>query len=173
MKSRGSKPHGAIRPVRATASGRLPMRALRRPGHPLRVLPWTPDAPAAEEGQRTLFVSQTDGAANVSLGWWWIGDQVGTAFADHPALAGLPHDGFLSPLFFRLVKRGRPLPLAPIPSAKLIAVGEGRNGYFCYLGGDRTTLYAFGLDILSGYPEAASLLDGMVDYCLSEKSDDM
>lgn len=142
-------------------------------GRPLRVLPWTPDAPAAEEGQRTLFVSQTDGAANVSLGWWWIGDQVGTAFADHPALAGLPHDGFLSPLFFRLVKRGRSLPLAPIPSAKLIAVGEGRNGYFCYLGGDRTTLYTFGLDILSGYPEAASLLDGMVDYCLSEKSDDM
>ena len=52
----------------------------------------------------------------------------------------------------------------PLSSEKLIAVGEGRDGYFCYLGGDRMTLYAFGLDVLSGYPEAASLLDGMIDY---------
>lgn len=135
-------------------------------GRLLRVLPWTPSVPSAEAGQRTLFVSQTDGKPNVRLGWWWIGDQVGTAFADHPALAGLPHDGSLSPLFFRLLKRGRPLPFAPVPTEKLIAVGEGRNGYFCYLGGDREALYAFGLDVLSGHPEAAALLDGLVDYCL-------
>ena len=141
-------------------------------GRSLRILPWSPDVPGAEIGQRTLFVSQTGGAPNVSLGWWWIGDQVGTAFADHPALAGLPHDGFLSPLFFRLVKHGRPLPFPPIPTGRLIAVGEGRDGYFCYLGGDSMTLYAFGLDVLSGYPEAASLLDGMIGYCLSEKPDE-
>ena len=42
------------------------------------------------------------------------------------------------------------------------------------LGGDRVTLYSFGLDVLSGHPEAVSLLDGMIDYCLStgEKKED-
>ena len=136
-------------------------------GRLLRVLPWMPDAPAAAAGQRTLFLSQMGGAPNVGLGWWWLGDQVGTAFLDHPALDGLPHDGCLSPLFFRLLKRGRPLPFAPVPREKLIAVGEGRDAYFCYLGGDETALYAFGLDVLNGHPEATSLLDGLVDYCLS------
>lgn len=58
-------------------------------------------------------------------------------------------------------------PFAPVPSEKLIAVGEGRDGYFCYLGGDAKNLYAFGLDVLNGTPEAASLLDGMIAYCLS------
>ncbi len=115
-------------------------------------------------GARTLFVAQTDGKPNVSLGWWWLGDQVGTAFAGHPALKGLPHDGYLSPLFFRILKRGKPLPFASVPVEKLIAVGEGRDGYFCYLGGDRETLYAFGLDVLNGTVEASSLLDGLIDY---------
>ena len=134
-------------------------------GRALRILPWSEKAPPAARGQRTLFISQTDGKPNVSLGWWWLGDQIGTAFADHPALAGLPHEGYLSPLFFRLVKRGKPLPFAPVPADKLIAVGEGRDTYFCYLGGDRETLYSFGLDVLSGHPEASALLDGMIDYC--------
>ena len=133
-------------------------------GRAVRVLPWSEQTPAAEKGQRTLFLSQTDGKPNVELGWWWLGDQIGTAFADHPAFGDLPHEGSLSPLFFRIMKHGRKLPFAPVSADKLLAVGEGREDYFLYLGGDSETLYAFGLDLLAPYPEAAALLDGLFDY---------
>lgn len=135
---------------------------------PLRILPWSDKAPAAAPGQRTLFVSGMNGRANVTLGWWWLGDQVGTAFLDHPALKGFPHDGTLSPLFFRVLKRGRELPFAPVPREKIVAAGEGGDRYFLYLGGDRQTLYSFGLDVLSGLPEATALLDGFIDYQLND-----
>ena len=49
-------------------------------------------------------------------------------------------------------------------------VGEGGSGCFVYLAlrrakdGRGAAVESFGLDLLSGLPEAAVLLDGMVDY---------
>ena len=55
-------------------------------------------AEALARGQRVVTLAGTEGKPNVSLGWWWMGRQVGTALAQHPALAALPHEGVLSPL---------------------------------------------------------------------------
>ena len=68
-------------------------------------------AEALARGQRVITLAGVNGKPNVSLGWWWMGRQVGTALANHPALASLPHEGVLSPLLFRLVlDSGKPLP---------------------------------------------------------------
>ena len=51
----------------------------------------SPEAKAALAAGRPLItVDGTGGKPNVKLGWWWMGRQVGTALAQHPALAALP-----------------------------------------------------------------------------------
>ena len=133
----------------------------------------TPEVAAAlAAGKRVLLASGTDGKPNVSLGWWWMGNQVGTAFAKHPALGDFPHDGSLSPLSFRILKQGRPLPFAGILPDEMIVVGEGGQGYFLYAAETRMdagrVLMTFGLDVLSGTPEGTCLLDGMIRYARSD-----
>ena len=119
---------------------------------------------AIARGVRTITLDGCGGEPNVSLGWWWMGNQVGTAFIDHPALNGIPHCGALDELMFRIVKKGRPLPDACLAGAKLIAVGEGGDSCYCYLAEKGRTLMAFGLDVLSSTAEGTALLDGLVDY---------
>jgi hypothetical protein len=46
--------------------------------------------PALAAGKRVLLINSANGKPNVSLGWWWMGNQVGTAFASHPALGEFP-----------------------------------------------------------------------------------
>ena len=126
-------------------------------------------ADALDRGQSVLTVSGGDGKPNVSLGWWSMGNQVGTALAkDAPALKLLPHEGALTPLLFRVVKEGA-LPLSA-KSLKLVApiiVGEGKKDCYLYLGEVAAEkgrhVASFGLDILSGKPEGAAILDGIVD----------
>jgi hypothetical protein len=97
---------------------------------------------------------------------------VGTAFAKHPALGDFSHDGYLSPLMFRILKEGKPLPFAGISPEDMIVVGEGGDGYFLYAGqarsGNGRVLMTFGLDLLSGTPEGTCLLDGMIRYVRSD-----
>lgn len=131
-----------------------------------------PEAGAAlAAGRRVLLIGGARGAANVSLGWWAMGAQVGTAFAAHPALAGFPDQGVLSPLSFRLLKQGLQLPLDGLQPADMFIVGEGRDSFYLYAGqarvGPGRALLAFGLDLLSATPEGACLLDSLVDYALS------
>ena len=133
----------------------------------------SPDvAPALALGKHVILINQTTGASNVSLGWWAMGNQVGTAFAKHPALGDLPHEGYLSPLSFRILKQGKSLPFEGMKPDEMFVVGEGLNGYFLYAGeaqsGKGRILTTFGLDLLSGYPEGTSILDGLIRYAQSD-----
>ena len=85
-----------------------------------------------------------------------------------------PHDGKLSPLWFRIIKRGLPLPIDPrFGEFHHFAVGEGQNQYFTYIcqkkaqNGQRL-LITRGVDLLADTPEGACLLDAMIDYALSD-----
>ena len=126
-------------------------------------------AEALARGKNVLTVSGWDGKPNVSLGWWSMGNQVGTALAKgHPALAGLPHEGALTPLLFRVVKEGAlGLSRKELTVASPVIVGEGKKDCFLYLGEIRADqgrhMASFGLDLLSGTPEGTAILDGVID----------
>lgn len=134
--------------------------------------PWDhPDLLAAvEQGKRGLMIGPAEGKPNVELGWWSLGDQVGTAFARHPVFGEFPHNGVLNPLWFRLIKRGLPLPVAPeYGEFDYLAVGEGQTQYFAYVMEKRNSagpplLMTHGVDLLAETPEAAYLLDAMITY---------
>ena len=130
-------------------------------------------AEALARGQRVITLAGTNGKPNVSLGWWWMGRQVGTALAKHPALAALPHEGVLSPLLFRLVlDSGRPLPYAGVAQDDMLIVGEGGSLCYLYLAqgnvGPGKAVMSFGLNLLADTPEAAAFLDGLIDYAESD-----
>ncbi|MCX6923105.1 MAG: hypothetical protein NT154_07840, partial [Verrucomicrobia bacterium] len=131
-------------------------------------------APALASGKRVILINKTTGNPNVNLGWWAMGQQVGTAFARHPALGEFPHEGFLSPLAFRILKSGLKLPsLAGIRPEEMFVVGEGLDSYFLYAAEARVNggrvLMTFGLDLLSGHPEGNCILDGLIRYAQSVK----
>ena len=98
-----------------------------------------------------------------------MGSQVGMALAkDASALAGLPHEGALTPLLFRVVKEGAyELSRKELKVAVPIVVGEGKKDCYLYLGEIKADkgrhIAAFGLDVLSDQPESIALLDGIVD----------
>ncbi|HOC70204.1 MAG TPA: hypothetical protein PKO23_15465, partial [Candidatus Hydrogenedentes bacterium] len=109
---------------------------------------------------------------NVELGWWWLGDQLGTAFANHPVFGDFPHNGVLTPLWFRLIKKGVPLPLTQYGEFEYLAVGEGQTQYFAYIMEKQPPsgpplLMTHGVDLLSDTPEGAYLLDAMITYMRS------
>lgn len=137
----------------------------------------SPDVePALALGKRVLLLNRTTGSPNVSLGWWSMGQQVGTVFARHPALGDFPHEGFLSPLAFRILKTGQKLPaLSGLRPDEMFVVGEGLDSYFLYAGegraGQGKALITFGLDLLSGHPEGTCLLDGLIRYARSAEFD--
>ena len=129
--------------------------------------------PPLAAGKRVILINRTTGKPNVSLGWWAMGEQVGTAFARHPALGDFPHEGYLSPLAFRILKTGRKLPsLTGLRPDEMFVVGEGLDSYFLYAGEARIkqgrALMTFGLDLLSGHPEGTCLLDGLIRYARSD-----
>ena len=68
-----------------------------------------------------------------------------------------PHDGKLSPLWFRLIKRGLPLPIdQKNGKSRHFAVGEGQKQYFTYIcektGRDgQRLLITQGVDLLAGH----------------------
>jgi len=130
-------------------------------------------AEALAREQRVITLAGTNGKPNVSLGWWWMGRQVGTALANHPALAAMPHEGCMSPLFFRLVlDSGKPLPYAGLAQDDMLMVGEGGEACYLYLAqanvGPGKAVMAFGLNLLEDTPEATALLDGLVEYAASD-----
>jgi hypothetical protein len=128
--------------------------------------------PALAAGKRVLLINGTDGKPNVALGWWSMSTQVGTAFAAHSAFGDFPHDGYLSPLAFRILKLGQRLPLAGLRPEELLVVGEGRDNYFLYAGtarcGNGRVLLTHGLDLLAGTPEGTCLLDNFIQYARSD-----
>ena len=124
---------------------------------------------AVEQGKRGLMIGPAEGAPNIELGWWWLGDQLGTAFANHPAFGDFPHNGVLNPLWFRLIKKGLPLPLTNYGEFEYLAVGEGQTQYFAYIMEKKNPsgpplLMTHGVDLLADTPEGAYLLDAMIAY---------
>ena len=126
---------------------------------------------ALSRGQHVLTISGGDGKPNVSLGWWSMGNQVGTALSrTSRMLANLPHEGVMTPLMFRIVKEGaHPLSAKSLEIAEPVVVGEGKKDCYLYLGEVKCAVLgarhiaAFGLDLLSGTPEGTAILDGIVD----------
>lgn len=124
----------------------------------------------ARNGQPCLMIGPAEGEPNVKLGWWILGEQIGTAFADHPAFGDFPHNGTMSPLWFRLIKQGIPLPIDPkFGEYNLLAVGEGKRQYYAHIWekkdkeGQRMLLTR-GVDLLADTPEGAWLTDAMIRY---------
>ena len=129
----------------------------------------SPEAEAAlKAGRRVVAIGKAEDVPNVKLGWWWMGDQVGTALLRHPGFGDLPHEGHLSPLLFRIVGKGKPLDGAGYKEDDLFMIGEGGKECFAYLAkrkvGEGVIVESFGLDLLSGRPEGTVILDGMIDY---------
>ena len=122
---------------------------------------------ACREGRPLITVDGTDGKPNVELGWWWMGPQVGTAIRPDRALGAFPHEGVLTPLLFRILKKGRELPAADMHPDDMIIVGEGGEKCYLYLGerqgGAARAFECHGLDLLSDLPEGNCLLDALVD----------
>ncbi len=127
---------------------------------------------ALAAGKRVLLINGTSSKPNVNLGWWSMGNQVGTAFAKHPAFGDFPHDGTLSPLAFRLLKQGKSLPFTGVLPDDMMVVGEGLSQFFLYMGQAKSdkgrVLMTFGLDLLSGTPEGTCLLDNLIRYTRSD-----
>ena len=104
---------------------------------------------------------------NITLGWWYMTEQMGAALKDHPVLAGLPHEGLFNPLFFRIGKTGLALPVAGFAKDDFVMVGEGGKGCYLYLAekqlpnGVRHGLVA-GLDVLADTAEGTAILDGFL-----------
>ena len=98
--------------------------------------------------------------------------QVGTALLKHPVFGDLPHEGVLSPLIFRIIGNGLPLKGSRRSADDLFMVGEGGDDCYLYLArrveGKGVVFESFGLDLLSGTPEGASILDGMIG-CARER----
>ena len=124
-------------------------------------------AAALKRGQSVISIGSAAGAPNVKLGWWWLGEHVGTAIADDAVLKYLPHSGFLDPLFFRIFKTGAALPVAGVGEKDLAIVCEG--GYGCRFNlavrrhGAAREYLVRGLDVCADLPESKALLDGLVE----------
>ena len=128
---------------------------------------------ALAEGKSLITIDGADGRPNVSLGWWWMGNQVGTAIKAHPAFGDFPTEDVMTPLWFRLVKdKGLKLPAPGIDPKEMIVVGEGGTDCFVYLHerrmGSSRMLACNGLDLLSDTAEGNSLLLNLVRHCLKQ-----
>lgn len=128
---------------------------------------------AALDQWKTVMLLSLDGPQpGASLGWWTLGNQRGTAIKKHPAFGDFPQEGYLSPLFFRLVKSTALLNKPEFRGVEPLMVGHGTDGYLAYVfqaGAGRGKLFATGLDVLADYPEAQCLLDQFIAYVSSDR----
>ena len=130
---------------------------------------------ALDKGLNLITIDGADGKPNVSLGWWWMGDQVGTAIKAHPAFGDFPVEDVMSPLWFRIVKdTGLKLPAPGVDPKDMIIVGEGGSDCFVYLSeqtaGSSRVLSCNGLDLASDTTEGNALLFNFIRYLRKEKS---
>jgi len=131
---------------------------------------------ALAAGKRVLLIKRASGRAahaTFRLGWWLKSHQTGTALADHPAFGGFPHEGYLNPLLYRLVKRAEGLGTMHRNVDKLM-LGHGAAGYQLYVYQGRVNrgrLLVTTLDLMNGTPEAQGLLAGFIDYARSDRFD--
>ncbi|MCL5005097.1 MAG: hypothetical protein M1404_01075 [Acidobacteria bacterium] len=107
------------------------------------------------------------------LGWWGPNNQRGTAMADSPAFGSFPTEGGVpSFAIFRIIHDAVPLKGDLVNHVDPLMVTLSRNGYSmsvfqCRVGSGK--LFASGLDLLSGRPEGAYLLDQFIRYVQSDQ----
>lgn len=129
---------------------------------------------ARREGRNLLALANQKGPSNFIMGWWNLGSQCGTAFVRHPALGDFPHEPFLTPLVFRMIREGLKLPVEGYEEADYIAVGEGLQDAYLYLAareradGSREVLAA-GLDVVSDTAESRSLRRNLLKWLAEGK----
>ena len=148
---------------------------------PARPRPTTPDnvavvalgspeeSAARASGKNLLVLANQTGPANFSMGWWNIGAQTGTAALRHPALGDFPHEPYLSPLLFRIIKEGLKLPVPGWDEKDMVIVGEGLKDAYLYLAAKelpdgRREVLVTGLDVTSDTPEGNSLRANLLDW---------
>ncbi len=127
---------------------------------------------ALDQGKNVLLLKLISPSPGTKLGWWGKSDQTGTAVADHPAFGDLPHDGYLNELFFRMLQSAVSMRDGSLSSVEPLMVGHGSNGYMLYAFQARAAngkLLGSGLDLLSGNPESAYVLDQVIAYMKSER----
>jgi hypothetical protein len=125
---------------------------------------------AAARGQSVVAIGPVGSKGLPTLGWWWLGKNVGMAIADHPALAALPHSDSVDGLFFRILGKGRQLPVSGVAEKDILAVSEGREDCSLFVSakvdGARCEVRIYGLDICADLPEAKALLDGVLQFAI-------
>ena len=93
---------------------------------------------------------------------------MGIAIADHPALAALPHSDSVDGLFFRILGKGCPLPVAGVAERDVLAVSEGKDKCSLFVSarteGARREAQIHGLDVCADLPESKALLDGVLQF---------
>ena len=130
---------------------------------------------ALAAGRRVVSLANQDGPRNVTLGWWYMTEQMGAALKDHPILAGFPHEGLFEQQFFRIGKTGLALPVEGFSQDDFVMVGEGGKGCYLYLAvaqrpnGACHGLIA-GINVLADTPEGTALLDGLLTFAGTRKS---
>ena len=124
---------------------------------------------ALKRGQHLITFADTEEPYANRLGWWNMGRQVGTVYAQAPELKYLPHEGAHGPFAFRLLRQSRmKLPVEGVSEKDLLIAGEGGFDCFAYLvrkpRPDGKKWYAsFGVCLADPHPECAALLDGLLD----------
>ena len=126
-------------------------------------------AAARAAGKSLLLLGECGDKPNYRLGWWWIGKQVGTVFLSHPAMGDFPHERFLSPLHFRLIREGARLPVEGFEERDFVAVGEGAAEAYLYMAAKERPdggreVFVSGLDVKSDAPEAVVLWNNLLNW---------
>ena len=136
----------------------------------------SPEAEAARKaGKNILLVGNRKGERDIYPGWWgtdwrnakWT--QNGVATIPHPLFGAFPQEPFLSPLLFRMIGQGTPLPVAGFGEKDFVIVGEGNTDFKLYLAaktrpdGGRE-VFVSGLDVFADMPESHALLSDILSY---------
>ena len=124
---------------------------------------------ALDAGRPVVTLTNQTTTANFKLGWWELGKMCGVVVREHRALAGIPCGRLVSPMWFRILKEGTPLPLAGVSEKDLLVVGEGKTACYLYLAERRHAngareMIVSGLDLTSDLPESNALLLALVEY---------
>jgi hypothetical protein len=129
-----------------------------------------------EAGGKVLLLSLADFSPvqpGFELGWWWPSNQRGTAMAASEAFGEFPSEaGLPSFALFRIFRNTAPLKGDLENHVDPLMLTIGKDGYLASVFQARVgpgRLFATGLDLGSGNPEAEYLLDQFVNYVRSSR----